>query len=87
MMHKQPLFRVVASTERRQLPIVQEEVIRNRTVLEKLCACCGNFVKKHCCPHSLCHKPCKVEEKRLRMRVNQQSKGTDENNPQEPSDV
>jgi hypothetical protein len=85
MMHKQPLFKVTQSTERRNPPYVHEEVPRARIVVEKLCSCCGNIVKKHCCPHSLCQKPCKVEEKRLRMRVQQQqNRGTDENNPHEP---
>lgn len=83
MMHKQPLFKVTMSTEKRvSQPL--EESIRPRVVIEKLCVCCGNYVKKHCCPHTQCQKPCKAEEKRLRQRQQQLGRrALDENNPEQ----
>lgn len=65
-MHKMPIFRVQASGERRP-PLAAEEPTKQRVIQEKLCPCCGNFGKKHTCPHSKCEKPCKIMEKKRKI--------------------
>jgi len=43
----------------------EENKKRKYVILVKKCQCCGLEVKRHHCKHTLCPKPCSIEEKQV----------------------